>query len=545
MYHTPIFKAEREAGLEAAIKAQTSVAYCMEVEAAPEWESRYRDILKARASIDGHLNLYPFKSLFCTAGVWNKNDDVLDREEVWAARTTPEDQPINIGHDCTKIIGHITETFPASDGKLERLADDLCVDELPDKYHLITGGVLYTHYDVEDLQKEVTALLKAIAENKKYVSMEVLFRGFDYAVIDPSGKSHVVARSEESAFLTKHLRAYGGEGVYQKHRVGRLMRNLSFSGKGIVDRPANPPSVIFAQASVFRAERKEISRVLQNAVYIPAGDEPMSRTNAEERQVPMAATELETLQSQLKAKDAELAIANEARVKAEAALKDTESKKLVEAEKQLQAKAEEIKGLTDKVAAAEAAKAKVEKDLADVNSKLTVLTQEVEATKAAQKKAERLAKVVETMGNKADAEEAFEQLGLAAKTDDEFTKAVEFLAKTTAAKKGVQGGGEDGGGSDNGKKKVPVKTLDVPGKKSADQKGVNTVKTQASEEEDEEGEQVNAEELDDARPEKNAELNQSTAGVADEKVQSTQAAIWDFLSKGKYLKHGRKQAEAK
>jgi hypothetical protein len=44
--------------------------------------------------------------------------------------------------------------------------------------------------------------------------------------------------------LTKHLRAYGGTGEYENYKVGRSLRGISFSGKGLVNKPANPRSII-------------------------------------------------------------------------------------------------------------------------------------------------------------------------------------------------------------------------------------------------------------------------------------------------------------
>ena len=74
--------------------------------------------------------------------------------------------------------------------------------------------------------------------------MECLFPDFDYALANENGETKIVKRDEESAFLTKHLRSYGGDGKYEDYKVGRLLRNLSFSGKGLVSKPANPRSVI-------------------------------------------------------------------------------------------------------------------------------------------------------------------------------------------------------------------------------------------------------------------------------------------------------------
>ena len=85
--------------------------------------------------------------------------------------------------------------------------------------------------------------------------MECLFPNFDYALTAPDGSTKVVSRDEASAFLTKHLRSYGGSGEYQNYRVGRLLRNLSFSGKGLVSKPANPRSVIL-EGNDFLTNRK-------------------------------------------------------------------------------------------------------------------------------------------------------------------------------------------------------------------------------------------------------------------------------------------------
>merc|ERR1712093_744570 len=87
-------------------------------------------------------------------------------------------------------------------------------------------------------------ILAEIEEGEWFVSMECLFPNFDYALVDKTGGTRVIPREESSAFLTKHLRSYGGSGKYEDYRVGRLLRNLSFSGKGLVSKPANPRSVI-------------------------------------------------------------------------------------------------------------------------------------------------------------------------------------------------------------------------------------------------------------------------------------------------------------
>ena len=86
-------------------------------------------------------------------------------------------------------------------------------------------------------------IIAEIEEGKWFVSMECLFPAFDYALQTSEGETKIIERNEASAFLTKHLRAYGGEGTYENYRIGRLLRNLAFSGKGLVSKPANPRSI--------------------------------------------------------------------------------------------------------------------------------------------------------------------------------------------------------------------------------------------------------------------------------------------------------------
>ena len=90
----------------------------------------------------------------------------------------------------------------------------------------------------------MSQLIAEIDEGKWAVSMECLFSDFDYSVVSPNGDTKVVARNEGSAFLTKQLRVYGGKGEYEGYKVGRLLRNIAFSGKGLVNKPANPRSII-------------------------------------------------------------------------------------------------------------------------------------------------------------------------------------------------------------------------------------------------------------------------------------------------------------
>lgn len=183
-------------------------------------------------------DLYYLNSILVSAG-WNKNDDVFDVADLWAARETPVDKPFNYMHDETDIIGHmISSAVLGEDGSI---INDL---PLPEKVDIVTSAVIYKTWGDPTQSSRVNDLIEAIDGGNLAVSMECVFRNFDYAIIEPDGSHKVIARDENSAFLTKHLRAYGGTGSYDGFKVGRLLRDLYFSGKGLVDKPANPRSVI-------------------------------------------------------------------------------------------------------------------------------------------------------------------------------------------------------------------------------------------------------------------------------------------------------------
>jgi hypothetical protein len=250
-----VYKAEREAGLDKAIRTNTSVAYSCKLETV-ESDKVVQPVIQnvpsfVIATNENQIDLHYLKTIMVSSG-WNLNDDVFDKTELWSARATPEDKPFNYNHNPADIIGHIT-ACQVVDNKYVPVADDLTIDEIPDNIHILTNAVLYKVFADEKLQKRIDKIIAEINQGKWFVSMEAIFTGFDYAVTQEDGKQIIVARNNETAFLTKHLRAYGGNGVYEGNKVGRLMRNLVFSGKGLVENPANPPSIILPATQAFVA----------------------------------------------------------------------------------------------------------------------------------------------------------------------------------------------------------------------------------------------------------------------------------------------------
>jgi hypothetical protein len=279
-----IFEAEKEAGLEHLIRSTAAIAYhspiLLEQNDAPTLFSKDITSLKSIPGItkgsQGDQDIYSVYSVLVTTS-WNKNDDVFDKDEVWLARETPKYKPTNIEHDERQIVGGIIDSWAVDDNfsLLSQKEESL---DLPDHYHIVVASVIYKQWQDPAYQKRAQDLIAQIEAGQKYVSMECIFHGFDYAVVDPHGKHHVIPRNDESAFLTSHLRSYGGTGSYQEHQVGRLLRNITFSGKGFVEKPANPESVIFDKDATFDFRGSAASS--KNMFSVPNGVIKQIETNA-------------------------------------------------------------------------------------------------------------------------------------------------------------------------------------------------------------------------------------------------------------------------
>ena len=239
-----IFQQEREDGLEAKISSSASFSYASIAEPCTADSPNIKSI-KSIGSLEDS-DLYYVQSILVSSS-WNKNDDIFDKAEVWIARKTPEDKPTNLEHDENLIIGHITNNWPITDdGSI--ISEATPINELPEKYHILTGSVIYRAFSSLDLKDRAETLIADIESGNKFVSMECFFKGFDYGLLDKqTGSYKTLARNDNTAYLTKYLRAYGGAGEHENYKIGRVLRNITFSGKGFVDKPANPDSVIFTK----------------------------------------------------------------------------------------------------------------------------------------------------------------------------------------------------------------------------------------------------------------------------------------------------------
>lgn len=318
-------------------KSRIQISAPVKIIAAPQNNKATAGVILPHAQPD----LMFMQSVLVTTGE-NKNEDVFLPQEMWDARLTPAYKPVdwehNTGRELTQeeqaqnpgkvvidnqTIGVMYNAYVVDDDhqridESKTFASDF---EIPSHFHIIDEAVIW-----KSLYPQTAARIERDAtEGKLFVSMEAWFTDYDYLVGDK-----VVARNEETAFLDDSLRANGGAGTFGKSRVRRVLRNITFGGKGIVARPANEPSVIKSIThEPMCASANHNEAIANNVLYDirntkasePRRDSRMSKVAENNAQVASASVPLEQftkahdelaeLRVESKSKDAEITKANE------------------------------------------------------------------------------------------------------------------------------------------------------------------------------------------------------------------------------------------
>ena len=402
-----VYQQEILDGLSEQIKAQASIAYCApaiivnDIDTDETWNISRHNINKIKASSNpNQIDLYYLKSILVSTG-WNKNDDVFDAAQTWSAKNTPEDKQFNFMHNENDIIGHITGSYVVDRNGNKILSEEN--ETAPEEFDIVTEAVLYNSWTNPENRERMKKIIAEIEEGKWFVSMECLFAGFDYAIIDREGKAKTIARSEESAFLTKHLKAYGGTGEYEGYRIGRSLRDISFSGKGLVSKPANPRSVILDSSKAF-----SVTLTLTDDSNVSKGEFNMSDNNLE-KQLADLQSELASSKEETQAVKAEVETVSKDFAEKVSVLEST----LAEKDLALQTSAE-------KIASLEATIAEKEQQLNDLSAAMYEM-------KKKEKDRMRKEKLVKAGFEDAEAEESVSLYD--ALSDDAFEAVVAAMKK--------------------------------------------------------------------------------------------------------------------
>lgn len=379
-----IYQQEILDGVADMVQTTASIAYCSPAAVCTDFNINSQGIaekIKASSANPKQIDLFYIKSVLVSTG-WNKNDDVFSPQSTWAARNTPEDKQFNFMHNENDIIGHITGSY-VIDRAGNKIEDD---SEMPEEFDIITEAVLYNSWTNPENRSRMSQIIEEIEQNKWFVSMECLFAGFDYAVVDKEGAKKVIARNEQSSFLTKHLRAYGGTGEYEGYKIGRSLRDISFSGKGLVSKPANPRSIILDASKAFSLNEKNV------ITSVSKGDINMSDNNLLEKQLAEVRSELASAKEENKAIRAQIEAQSD--------------EKIASLETSLAEKEEAFKTLEETVRANEAALVELKSALAEKQAELEAVQSEMMDMKKKEKMAKRKASLVEVGFEDAEAEES-------------------------------------------------------------------------------------------------------------------------------------------
>ena len=413
-------------------------------------------------------------------------------EETWAAKDTPSDKQFNFMHNEADIIGHIT-------GSVVLDQDGNEIEDISniDKFDIATSAVLYNSWTTPELRERMSKLIAEIKEGKWFVSMECLFNDFDYAVVSPQGEKAVVSRDETSAFLTKHLRAYGGSGKYEGYTVGRLLRNIAFSGKGLVSNPANPRSVILNDVNPF--EETQALKLSNSSINM----ENCNMSDVLKEQVEELKAELVTAKEAAKALETEMT-----------KQKDEEIQSKIEAfEAVVSEKDEAIAEAQAAVEAAEAKLAELQEAIAKKNEELAEALAKIEAHEAEVKAMARRAALVEAGAEEEEVEAILESF---AEATDEMFEQVVALKKNAMKKMGVKKDEEN---------PFEKKDEEEGGKPKAEEVEAEEVLETEAEETDEAAEEAEAEILEEVEEEAEAAL----ADAGDDVVEELRSSASDWL----------------
>jgi len=403
-----VFAKEIEDGLADKISKDGSLAYITKCTISKQTQ----EVIKATANLDNidSFDLYPFESVLCSTG-WNENADIFTPAELWKAKSTPLYKKINFLHNEKDILGSMLSTR-AVDREGNNLSFELPVQDIPNSFDLISGGVLYKVWDDEELQSRMDQLIAGIEAGEWFVSMECLFPTFDYGLLSSSGQQYIIPRNEETAILSKYLARYGGSGKYENYKIGRVLKDLTFSGKGIVDNPANKRSVIL----------KSVSEFLGAAASLNSLQKEKSENIIMDPVLTVSKEKYEALADEVKNLRAEAKVAAEKAVEAQINSAKAQVTKL---ESELAASKEVAKAHEDKVKTLEA-------DVNSLNEKLTKANTDLATVAKENLKAKRLAMFAEVDILPAKAQELVDKFIDA--SEDMFNELVTAMPKKAKSK---------------------------------------------------------------------------------------------------------------
>jgi len=226
------------------------------LEADIQLEKETADLKKAVAAVidlpspeDKQPDLLYFSAIFVSTGTNLNNAHFLPSELVKAENTIVS-KALDVEHKEEDIIGHIYDRayVDANNKKLNinELASKEAgnLDKSYSDMHIVIAGVIY--------KNRFPSLAEEVADNGWKVSMECYYNGYDVKVGDvmmTQREAELIGLSHDDEVFGKLATVIKSGKEIAKDKIERVLRDICFSGCGIVKNPANPPSVILETAT--------------------------------------------------------------------------------------------------------------------------------------------------------------------------------------------------------------------------------------------------------------------------------------------------------
>jgi len=180
----------------------------------------------------------------------NLNGAVFLPSELVAARDTMLDKPLDVEHLEGYIVGHIYDrAFMLKD---RSVVDP--VDMLVSKGNKIDKEEIDIAVAMSLYKYRFPEIAQDVLDGKYKVSMECYYRDFDIKVGDviiskDEAKRIGISFSDSDSLVGSSVKLVEGNKELGYSRVGRVFRDILFSGCGLVESPANEESIILEAAS--------------------------------------------------------------------------------------------------------------------------------------------------------------------------------------------------------------------------------------------------------------------------------------------------------
>lgn len=226
------------------------------IEAKIEIQEETKELRKAVASAidlptshEKQPDLLYFTAIFVSAGT-NLNGAHFLPSELVKAEDTIVSKALDVEHKEEEIIGHIYDrAFINEDGERFELAElenkeAANLDSENRDMHVVIAGVIY--------KNRFPNLAKEVADGDWKVSMECYFSNYDVKVGDVIMKrpeAEAMGLASDDSMIGKMAKVVKKGKEIAKGKLERVLRDIVFSGCGIVKNPANPPSIIIETAA--------------------------------------------------------------------------------------------------------------------------------------------------------------------------------------------------------------------------------------------------------------------------------------------------------